>query len=391
MAKAPTVVNGIDIDSDAPPGGDVALVGDASGDGHIIIDGEEDDDDNWDQPGGPKKPVARKQGGETEADGEFDEEDSRLAYSDTDELPNAETENQRRGRRAQRNARRREQRTAAEAQIGALQATLEEQGKIIRSLVTGQSSLAVNTVAGQISQLEGAIRIADEEMATAIKNADGDTFAKAQGIRDGIVGRLAGLRAQKERMDALAADQGDAGNQQQQQRQPARPQVDPRVVQVVESYFDRFCDRFPWFDPESSDPDSNIVRAVDAHLVAQGHQRHTPVFWQEMERTLANRYNLKPSRENEQVQEQDDLLPPRRQEQRGPAMNRGGQRPPTTGGRGGTNGRSGFHLNETQTSMLRDEGLIGDNLSKEDIAKRDRIINKWRAGTDSLRRQGAGR
>ena len=70
-------------------------------------------------------------------------------------------------------------------------------------------------------------------------------------------------------------------------------------------------------------------------------------------------------------------------------MERRDQRPPTGNGRSAPNGRSGFHLNEHQTSMLRDEGLLGDDLSKEDIAKRDRIMSKWKAGADTLRRSGA--
>lgn len=385
MAKAPTSTNGIDLDSDAPPGGDTVLINTDASDNIIADESDDDAGGNWDLPaGGGDKGTKTKT--TTEDDAGYDDEDARLAYSDSDDFPE-ETQAQRLSKRAKRNARRREARGQSDAQIAALQNALLEQGRVIQGLVSGQSSLAVNTVAGQIQQMEGSLRLVDEEMAAAVKNSDGDLYAKAQGIRDQIVGKLYGLRSQKERMDSMAQEQVVDPRQTQQRQQ--QQQVDPRIAQTVENYFDRFCDRFPWFDPESADPDSNIVRAVDASLVAQGYQRHTPVFWQQMERTLASRYKLTPDKgEGGDDDAGGDERLTTRQERPAAAMSRGG-RPPTGAARGGANGRTGFHLNETQTSMLRDEGLIGDNLSKEDIAKRDRIVNRWKAGFDSLRRQGA--
>ncbi len=164
--------------------------------------------------------------------------------------------------------------------------------------MTGQGQLAVNTVVGEISQLEGSLRIANEEMAAAVKNADDGTFSKAQDIRDRIVQRLSALRSHKDRMDAAAGGQVEDDGQRQPQYQ--QPQADPRVVRAVETHFDRFSERFQWFDPESDDPDCNIVRAVDASLIRQGYQRHTPAFWQQMERTLASRYKLFPNREDDE-------------------------------------------------------------------------------------------
>ena len=150
MAKAPNVANGIDIDSDAPPpGGDTALVGDAGGDGHIIVEEGEEEADNWDvQPDGkPKKPTERKTT-DSDDDGEYDEEDSRLAYSDSDDLPPGHAEREARGTRARRNARRSRQKQAADSEIMALREALAQQGQVLRGLVNGQSSMAANTVAG---------------------------------------------------------------------------------------------------------------------------------------------------------------------------------------------------------------------------------------------------
>ena len=50
-----------------------------------------------------------------------------------------------------------------------------------------------------------------------------------------------------------------------------------------------------------------------------------------------------------------------------------------------------MQLDEVQTNMLRDEGLLEPNLSDADLARRDRIIGKWRVGAERLRRAGLDR
>lgn len=379
MAKAPVDTNGIDLDSDAPIGGDVALVGDASADGIAPGDEEEDENQEWDLPKGKQAPKPSSK----EPD-EFDEEDARIAYSDSDIDDGTTDRDPKRSKRAQRNARRREHRAAADAEIAALRNALNEQGEMIRSLVQGQGHLAVNTVASEIAQLEGHLRIAGEAMADAVKNSDDANFTKAQDIRDAILTKLGGLRAQKVQLDKATGGQVNA-QESGPPKPPQQNQIDPRIARAVENYYDRFCDRHPWFDPDGSDADSTIVKAIDGELRAQGYQPHTPVYWQQLERTMASRYNLRADQADRgRDPEADDTDIP----QRPAGTDRYGQRPPTAAARGARNGRAGFHLNAHQTSMLRDEGLLGDGLSKEDVAKRDRIIAAWKKGAENLR--GAG-
>lgn len=376
---------------DLPPGGDFALVGDGGESGGLSVgDGE---DDSWDLPEGGKAPAQREApirqqqnggGGDerTHQQEGFDEEDARLAYSD-EEPPGQQERN---SKRARRNANRKAINQAAQAEIHGLRQQLEELGGVVRTLATGQSHLAVNTIEGQINSLEGSLRIADEEMATAVKNSDGDTYARAQKIRDTIVGRLYGLRDQHTR---LAAAGGQIEEQMPQGRAAApqgqrQPSPDPAIVAAVEDHFERFNERFPWFDPTSQDADANIVRAVQRELVSKGHQMHTPVFWTQMERRLAD-YGFQANREGGDEGEFEE-----RPQRRGPPSVNTQRRPPTGSGRSTQNGRgTGFSLDETQTSMLRDEGLLEEKLSEEDTAKRDRIIAKWRRGADQMRRQGA--
>src|SRR5688572_29074819 len=116
---------------------DTAMVGDA-GDG-VDVDVEVDDDkEDWDLPS-EAKPAAQKRDARQDQEppaGEFDEEDSRLAYSDDPREQQEEDENKPSHRR-RRNERRRQAQSAAQAEIEGLKAELEKLGGVVRHLATG--------------------------------------------------------------------------------------------------------------------------------------------------------------------------------------------------------------------------------------------------------------
>jgi len=368
---------------------DTAIVGDTGAGDGVEVDLNEDEKD-WDSPPAAARRQPEQQDSREDRGGEdFAGEDARLAYSG-DPREQDEDANQRPGRRSRRNARRRESQNQAQAEITALKEQLQQLGGVVRHLATGQSGLAVNSLEGQIVQLESALRMADEEMASAVKNSDGDTYSKAQTIRDNIVGRLWGMKNRHAQlMDTTMRERegGQVRPEPVQERRPA-PQIDPEIVAAVEDRFDRFCDRFPWFDPQSADADCNIVRSIDQELSARGLQRHTPNFWEQMERRMAQ-YGLKPDRDGGGDDDQQDE--PQRRPQRQASANNGRRRPPTGSGRSTQNGRTTTNrdLPEIQVGLLRDEGLLEEKLTEEDVAKRDRILARWRKGTEGLRRQGA--
>lgn len=367
-------------------GGDVALVGDPGDGANIIADeGTEGDDKNWDLPeGGAARRPASGTGEEHEGEG-YDEEDSRLAYSeegDPDEAPRNQ------GRRARRNANNRAAQLATQVENAALRRQLDELAGTVNRLATGQQGLATNSLDTQMATMQGQLRIVDDEMADAVKNNDGDTYKRAQSLRDEIIGRLYTLRVTRDRMAQTTqteqAEQRDGGQvdgqRQQQQRQQA---PDPRVA----NYFDRFCERYDWFDPASRDVNCNIVRALDQELVTEGYQRNTALFWRQLEQRLAEDYKLRPGRGPRQQDDEggDDDVQNERPERQDMSQRR--QRPPTNGGRSSASGRSaGFRLSEIQTNILREEGLLEDKLSDEDKGKRQRIIDKWKRGATAERR-----
>lgn len=364
-------------------GHDMALVGDP-GEDSLSVEGN--DDANWDVPEEHRNtpPPKEKESEEREErDEEFDPEDARLAYSETGEEDEAP---QGRSHRQRRNLRRRMFQQAQSDENEELRRQVAGLTTIVRRLATGQQDLAVTGLEGQMSTLQGQLRVIDEEMANAIKNSDGDTYSRAQRLRDEVVGRLYGLRMHHARM---ATRESQEQPQPQPQPQPAgttgnlqsAPQtqaIDPRVS----SKFERFLDRFDWFDPQSTDANSNIVRAIDQELTGEGYQRHTTLFWQELEWRMAG-YGLKPNQEARG--DEDEPSDSRSQQRSSPQMSQ--RRPPTNGGRSIGSGRSGgFRLDAIQTNILREEGLLDPNLSDEDKAKRDRIVSKWKAGAQAQRR-----
>jgi len=379
MAKAPR--ENFSVPEDPAVSGDVALVG--GNDEGPDLDIEPSEKDDWDPPKGEPKPKAD--------DGDFDQEDSRLAYEDTNEGPPEERGAQ--SRRARRNARRRDYMAQQTEEINQLKQHIDALGGVVSRLTTGQAGLAVNSLDSQINTLEQALRMADQELADAVATNNGAKYSEVNKLRDEVVGRLWQTKTNRENMarNAQAAYQQQP-QQQQPQQQPRAPQADPAITEMVADRFERFQDRYPWFDTNSGDADCNIVRAIDAELVTQGYQRHTPVFWSMLEQKMS-RYGLAPDRNGGGGDDEDaaDERPPRRVNG-GQALlgrdvdvpRRGG--PPTGSGRSTRAGAGGYALSEWQRDTLRDEGLLEENLGDADVAKRDRIIAKWRKGADVLRR-----
>lgn len=368
-------------------GPDVALVGDP-GDNQIAVEGGEEDPD-WDLPEGTSKAKTKVNGNGNEQENDapqFDAEDSRNAYSEEtggeeDATPRGMSHRQR------RNARRKVYLQTRDADNEALREQVNVLQAAITRLASGQQGLAVGSLESQITTLQGQLRMVDEEMAKSVASSDGETYDRAQKLRDTIIGRLYTMRqnharlSEQQQQDPPLNGGGQVRQQDQQQQQPQRP--DPRIVDK----FERFRDRFEWFDPNSRDANSNIVRAIDQELSDEGYQRHSTQFWQELERRMATDYGLHANQGNRDDGQEGENERPGRQPQREAPMARTMQRPPTNGGRSTGSGRSaGFRLDEIQTNILREEGLLEAKLSDEDKAKRDRIIGAWKKGANSQRR-----
>ncbi len=356
-------------------GADVVMVGE-SGDG-LDLDERPDTEENedWDAPGG-KKPVETRATVVEKADGGEAEDaygDERLAF-DPDEGDGQASEREI-SRRARRNRARREQLATRDREIAELRQSQAQTNAVLARLTQGQVGLAVSTIDQQISSLQQAMGLADQEMASAITSGDTAKLIEVQRLRDDIVMRLNNARQHRHRFEQQAQYAAQAP-QQQAPPQHQAPQTDPRLDAAVEARFNKFLDRHPWFDPEDSSADANIVRAIDAELVTEGFPRHTSAFWNKLEQRMAD-YGLarKNGDDGDDDQPSERRVPPVRERRSGP---------PTGSGRSVPNRRAPPRLSEYQVSLLREEGLDGNRLSETDQKRRDRLLAAWKAGEKVL-------
>lgn len=374
---------------------DVAMVGDPNENGAAItIDPSEretppipPEDENWDLPK-DQRPTPRNDVNIEPEDEPVDEDDVRLAYDESEEEQNIRS-----GRRSRRNRSRRGAIDQRDQTIQMLSQELQRQGNLLQNLYGGQFNLSARDIDQRIQFNSSALERADIELARAVKDSDGEAFAAINKERDKIYRELFQLQGMRENLESRARETFTP-QQPQGQAQGGQPQLTPEQQQYLqdqESEFERmrdiFLDRYQWFDPDQgNDADHRLVKRIDAEVTQDGYQRHTKAFWHEMERRMRDEGFAPESRESEMEQ-------PTRRQVNGNGHARGGgfesrrSTPPTGAVRGtrrpGTNG--GYALSEVEQDILEGEGLLESNLSKEDAAKRDRIIGKWQRGKQALR------
>jgi hypothetical protein len=389
-----------DLPKDAPRGNGKAGDDDERARARIGED-REGDDRRGDRSDTRERDPARDRDGDGDGDGE-DEDDARLAYDE-------DVERDRGGsRRSRRNRSRRQAIDTRDQTIEQLKEALAQQGAALQRLYGGQMQLTARDVQTRIEQHQAALDRADAEVAKAVTEADGATFAAIQKTRDTIAQDLWRLQnyqqgmAEQARRMAEGGEAGDDPRRQQQQQQPTREQVLAAQAQDREyqRLADVFADRYTWFDPENprANRDSREVVRLAGEVAADGYQRHEKEYWHEMEKRMREA-GFRPERGSGSRDERfrddgddDDRRPePRRSNGNGNGddRRRSGM-PPTgrvsTGSRRGDQ-RSSFVLSDVQTDILQGEDLLRNNLTKEEQEKKDRIITKWREGA----RQLAGR
>jgi len=415
MARETTRVargqRGVDANGDPQLGFDEALVG-TGDDGAAQIDidpserdnnpflGSEQDDENWDLPedkrrkqtggqsqtGGTTRQAREHEQRDEEGDGE---EDLRLAYDEPEE-------EQRTSRRSRRNRSRRQAIDQRDQHIAFLTNEIQQLREAQANLHGGQFDLSARDVESRIQNHQAAIERADVEIARAIKDSDGDTAVALQRERDRLNYQLWQLQNTRQNMVEYAERMQRGG-------QPdGRPQLDPRQVaqlQAQDGEFQRmkdvFLDRYSWFDEANDDPDHQFVKQLDRKLYEEGFQRHQKAFWHEMERRMMSA-GFRPDNGAEFNDDEEPGFQSRRQFQsrrvNGNGHYNGGQPrranlPPTGMVRSTSRpgrGDGGFALSDEQVDLLRQEGLLDNNLSEADQAKKDRIVGKWRRGAQAL-------
>lgn len=398
-------------------GGDYVMVGDSSGeDGGITIDTRTEadikdagDDDNWDNPEGGKKSTERERpsgsilGGRDaddtheesrEGGGEDGEEDARLAYEDPDD----DVPRERRGRRSRRNRSKRMAIDSRDAVIETLTERLARAEQITSGIAGGQFMSAAREIDQRIHGAQSALSMANEEMARAIKDGDGDAWAKIDKARMEAQQELWALQQHKQQIEARARSTFDEqGNLRATQPQPGAG-TDPKLKRQADHLSAIFQDRFPWFDPEGRTRHDRLVKEIDREIFLEGEFKpHDRDYWQEFEARMREAgYRPWQERPDSRRREDDDetYYEEERPARRGAADRREPNRPPTAAVRPSRPGNERgvvTRLDATQNDALRQLGLLEEpgeapiKLSEDDAARRDRIVGKWVAAKKQRR------
>ena len=174
------------------------------------------------------------------------------------------------------------------------------------------------------------LRYARQKVAEAGSAGDGEALAKAEEM-------LYNARKEKETFDRIS----------QSSQKPETPKIDPRVLRNIKSW----QDRTPWYDGNSQDLDSKIVKQVDEALTQEGWNPAEEDYWDELDHRL------------------QQYLPHRFESgYNGKARPKNMQ---TSSGRESFNGgKQNFTLSAEQVRAMKDAGFWEDKKMREKMIRR---------------------
>jgi hypothetical protein len=237
----------------------------------VIVEGEE----------APEKEASEKQetkkGKGANSDTEDDKEASRSEDDEEDEDDGpTETEEEIRERRRKEKLVRKERKEKAMArdklEMTFLRQRNEELEKRIRAQELRSDRQDHYTLEQQIEDAEERARMAEQVIAKAIAEANGDDATKAIKIRDEAIEKIRQLQLYRDKI-----------SQQSEQKQKEKSNsVDPLVV----SYAQAWMSKNDWYDSQAKDIDSRIVLAIDQSLVEEGYVPKTAQYWRELDKRV---------------------------------------------------------------------------------------------------------
>lgn len=224
----------------------------------------------------PPTQDAADQGDEHDQD-EDDSEDERLAQSedDSDEeiTASANRERRRKRREIQKKAKEHAQREIAE--LRQMVATLTQRVTQTETQTATATAQTVGANLGQrLARAQADLQQAERIMAAAAEAGNGSDMVAAMRIRD---------EARDEMQQLVAAQQ----QVQTMQQQAAQPRVDPAVV----NYAKEWMDANPWYNPNGTDRDSALTKAIDAELAREGFNPATRRYWEELTDRVAEAFD----------------------------------------------------------------------------------------------------
>jgi hypothetical protein len=372
-----------EIDEGTPKSAGTVMVG---GMDHLVPGGKEKPDDLEVEVEDKKPAPVRTERRVAEPNDDDREEDARLAY-DTGE--DDELEERGMSRRQRRNRSRKTVVQGRDQEIAGLYQRVDQLTNMIGQMGQSQVGLTIHNIDTQLGAAQQALAMADTEMKRASAEGNLARYDELRGLKEEAQGRVWQLGQAKQRVQYEMQQGGRArpvppngGGA------PAAP-TNVNLNRRAQDFTETFLSRFPDFDPNGTDENTLVMKALDDSVAAEGYRPDTPMYWRTLEQKLAAR-GIYPDDNDDD----DDDRPPRRAERRpDPAPRRTGGRPPTSGSSNNRRGTgSTFKLDPMMRDYLEGEGILHlDGLDDSQKAKRSRLINDWREGQRKAARGEYGR
>lgn len=215
-----------------------------------------------------------------EQEDEEEDDEERMGVSDEDteqEVTKRQTRDRRTRRQIQKQAKERSQR-----EIEFLRQQNAELMQRMSAIEGNTLTQQAQTIDQQYQQALYEKQQAELIIARAVEAGNGDDVTQALRIRDEANYRAERLAQQKQQAEQYA-------------QQATAPRTDPRVV----DYAKQWMDANPWYNPSGRDEDSQITKAIDNALAAEGYNPASEDYWHELTARVAARIggNDAPARE----------------------------------------------------------------------------------------------
>lgn len=278
--------------------------------------------------------------------------DERVAGHGEDELTDEEKRAE--AKTEKRRVRRKEKKERDKREISFLQtrnAELERQFSTHAQKVDKRlDDNEIDQIDQRITAANRTLKMADDVMAKAISDQNGDDFTEAQEYRDQARDALVELEAAKQTIAT---------------REPARVEQGA-VNPIQEKFATSFLADHPWYDPNTGDVDSLIVFKLDQQLTAEQYDPLSPEYWDELR---ARTRKVLPDHFKGSGDDADDTEETQEREKpKARGKPRGGPKF-QTGGRERSLKRNEVHISRERREAMEEAGVWDDKVLRNKYLK----------------------
>lgn len=301
----------------------------------------EDDEEQEPEPK-PKPDPDDDEPGEDDDEGDDPTEDKRLAdHEEDDEHAHSNAE-----KRKARRQRAKLAREALDAEVAALRAFKAQAEQRFANIEGHVVNTDITQLDAKIGEHAHNVRQAEQIIAKAVSEGNGDDVAAAMRIRDAAMlehQRLTGVKQQIEQAKTNQPDQTVMAERQQ-----------------AATYAKQWAAANPWYQPDGSDNDSLVTRAIDNQIAQEGYRPGTRAYWQELTRRVADALG---------TQEEDEV-----EADTGKKEANGRRKSPPVGtsreqGRPRTPGKNEFYVSPERKAAMIEAGVWDDPALRQKYLK----------------------